>query len=291
MIGAYLPVVITIIGTGLLGLTSSVLGVFAVLRRQSLLGDAISHAALPGIVLMFLCTQVSDPLVLTLGGGIAGILGALLVRYVVQYTGISYDAVLAVVLSVFFGTGLMLLTVVQKRAYGEQAILGKFLFGNAATLLVYDLLVLAGIALCICMCLYMCWKECKLLAFDEQFAYSCGYRIQLMDALLTGLIVGAVVIGLHLVGVLLMSSLLIAPAAAARQWTSRIEYMALVAGVLGVGCCIVGSLVSNVAPQVPTGPVIVILMSICVAVSLSFGHIMRMWRRANTSLRTNRRQR
>lgn len=270
MIVQYVPLMLTIGGTGLLGVTASLLGTFAILREQSLLGDAMSHAALPGIAAAFLLTQSGDPFVLMIGGAVSGLLGALFARIVVRYTTLKHDALLGIVLSVFFGGGLVLLTVIQKQALAEQAILGKFLFGNAATLLTYDILVLSCVAIVMCTTVIAFWKELKMLAFDPQFAYSCGYRVDLLDGVLTILTVGTVVVGLHLVGVLLMSSFLIAPAAAARQWTSRMEYMALIATGIGVGSSMIGTGMSSMVAQVPSGPVIVIIMSICVGVSLAF---------------------
>ncbi len=268
MIGQYLPVMLTIGGTGLLGLTTSLLGTFAIVREQSLLGDAMSHAALPGIATIFMLTQSSDPFVLMFGGAVSGLVGALFARIVVRYTTLKHDALLGIVLSVFFGSGLVLLTVIQKQALAEQAILGKFLFGNAATLLTYDITVLSICAAIICVIVIALWKELKMLAFDVQFAHSCGYRVDVLDAVLTGLTVATVTIGLYLVGVLLMSSLLIAPAAAARQWASRMETMAMIAAGIGVSASIVGTTISSIAAQVPTGPVIVILMTVCVVISL-----------------------
>jgi len=268
MMGEYAPLLTTLAGTGLLGLTASVLGVFAVLRKQSLLGDAISHAAFPGIAATLYITGSSNPSVLTCGGCIAGMIGAVCAQQIAQYSRIKYDALLAIVLSVFFGFGLMIVTMIQKYAFAEQSVLGKFLFGNAATLLMHDIGILAGVSVCICLAVYVLWKEMTLLAFDRQFAHSIGYTTYLLDALMTALLVVTVSVGLHLVGVLLMSSLLIAPAAAARQWTRRITSMTAVSGGIGVMSSVTGTLLSSLEPNVPTGPVIVIVLSVCVVVSL-----------------------
>lgn len=268
MITDYLPLILPIAGTGLLGITTSLLGVFAIVREQSLLGDAMSHAALPGIAAAFLLTQANDPFILMIGGAVSGLMGALFARIVVRYTTLKHDALLGIVLSVFFGGGLVLLTVIQKQALAEQAILGKFLFGNAATLLTYDIFVLSSIAIAIAVAVIALWKEFTMIAFDPEFAYSCGYSVNALDAVLTILTVCTVVIGLYLVGVLLMSSLLIAPAASARQWTSRMGPMAVIAASIGLGSSVIGTSISSMAAQVPTGPVIVVIMSICVVVSL-----------------------
>src|SRR5688572_18085118 len=102
-------------GAATLGIVSGALGSYAVLRKQSLLGDAMSHAALPGIALAFLLTGSKAPLVLLLGAVIAGWIGTLLMISIVRMTRIKDDSALGLILSVFFGFGLMLLTFIQRR--------------------------------------------------------------------------------------------------------------------------------------------------------------------------------
>ncbi len=126
-------------GAATLGLMSGALGSFAVLRRQSLLGDAVAHAALPGIALAFLITGSRETWALTIGAAILGWVGALLVIAIRRTTRIKEDTALGLVLSVFFGFGLLLLTFIQKRPNSSQAGLDKFLFGQAATLLISDI--------------------------------------------------------------------------------------------------------------------------------------------------------
>src|SRR5438067_5970445 len=221
------------LGAAALGAVSGALGAFAVLRRQSLLGDAISHAALPGIALAYLLTHSKAPLVLAAGAALAGWLGTLAVLAVVRQSRVPYDSALGLVLSVFFGFGLLLLTWLQKRPDASQAGLDKFLFGQAATLLADDVRALAGLGAAAVAVLALLWKEFKLLAFDPDFAASLGYPVRGLDALLTGLLVLAVVLGLQCVGVVLMSALVVAPAAAARQWTDRLGVMVLLAALFG----------------------------------------------------------
>ncbi len=196
------------LGSALLGVVSGVLGCFAVLRRQGLLADALAHAALPGICIAYLLTGSKESLVLLLGAGIAGWLGTLIILRVVRDTRISEDSALGVVLSVFFGFGIVLLTFIAKRNDANQAGLDKFLFGQAAALVAEDVLVMAimgGAALLIVLLLY---KEFKLLTFDSAFASSLGFNTRRLDILLTSLIVVAVVIGLQTVGVVLMAAML-----------------------------------------------------------------------------------
>ena len=204
-------------GAAMLGAVNGVLGSFAVLRRQSLLGDGISHAALPGIALAFLVTGSKSSLGLLLGAAAAGWVGTLLLMGIVKNTRVKYDTALGLVLSVFFGFGLVLLTYIQKMPVASQAGLDKFLFGQAATLLRKDVVtigVLGGIVLAF---LLVFWKEFKLLSFDPDFALSLGFPVRMLDILLTTLLVVSIVIGLQTVGVVLMSAMVVAPAAAARQ--------------------------------------------------------------------------
>jgi len=183
------------LGSALLGIVSGILGAFAVLRRQGLLGDTLSHAALPGICLAFMLTGSRTPIVLLIGAGIAGWIGTLLLLRTVRQTKLSEDAMLGVVLSVFYGVGIVLLTYIQKRNDASQAGLDHYLFGQAAALVrsnVLTFVVLGGIALLIVVLLY---KEFKLISFDPDFASSLGLPSRTLDVLLTSLLVVAVMIG------------------------------------------------------------------------------------------------
>lgn len=258
------------LGAAALGAVSGSLGSFAVLRKQSLLGDAISHAALPGIALAFLLTGSKASLVLVLGAAIAGWIGTLLVMRVVGTTRIKEDAALGIVLSVFFGLGLVLLTAIQKRPDASQAGLDRFLFGQAATLLQRDVQLIAGLGSLALLVAALFWKEFKLLAFDQEFGATLGIPMRAMDVLLTSVLVLSIVIGLQTVGVVLMSAMVVAPAAAARQWTDRTGRMVVLAGAFGALAGVSGAVVSSLWQHVPTGPTIVLCLTVLVAVSLAF---------------------
>jgi manganese/zinc/iron transport system permease protein len=213
------------LGSGALGIVSGALGSFAVLRRQSLVGDAISHAALPGIALAFLLTGSKTPLVLLIGAAIAGWIATLIVMGIVRMSRVKFDSALGLVLSVFFGFGLMLLTFIQRRPDASQAGLDKYLFGQAATLVVRDVVTMSIVGAIALLGMLLLWKEFKLLSFDADYGATIGYPMRLLDVVLTTLIVIAIVVGLQTVGVVLMSAMIVAPAAAARQWTDRLGVM------------------------------------------------------------------
>lgn len=258
------------LGSALLGIVSGVLGCFAVLRRQGLLGDALAHAALPGICLAFLLSGSKAPLVLLIGAAVAGWLGTLALLRIVRDTRISEDSALGIVLSVFFALGILMLTFISKRNDANQAGLDKFLFGQAAALVSDDILVmlfLGAIALFVIALLY---KEFKLITFDAAFAASIGLRTDLLGVLLTSLIVIAVVIGLKTVGVVLMASMLVGPAVAARQWTNKLGAMIALAALFGAISGVAGAALSVTDDGLPTGPMVILALTAIVLVSLFF---------------------
>lgn len=259
------------LGSAVLGIVSGILGCFAILRRQGLMGDALSHAALPGICLAYMLTGSKTPIVLMLGAAVAGWIGMALILRIIRHTRIDSGSALGIVLTVFFGIGVVLITVIQKRNDAGQAGLDKFLFGQAAALVqeqVVTMAALGGVALLVVALLY---KEFKLLSFDPDFARSLALPTRALDALLTGLIVIAVVIGLNTVGVVLMSAMLVAPGAAARQWTHSLGKMTLLAALFGAASGVAGALISVSESRIPTGPVIILSVTVLVFVSLLFG--------------------
>jgi manganese/zinc/iron transport system permease protein len=259
---------IVALGAATLGIVSGALGTFAVLRRQALVGDAISHAALPGVALAYLVTGSKASLALMIGAALAGFVAVALVGAVVRTTRVKQDAALGIWLSVFFGLGLVLLTYLQSRPDASQAGLDRFLFGQAATLLREDVATMAaggGLALLVMLGL---WKELKVLAFDREYGVSLGLRMRLVDVVLTSLLVVAIVIGLQTVGAVLMAALIVAPASAARQWTDRLGVMTVLAAAFGATAGVVGAVASAEVARLPTGPAIVIVATLLVVMSL-----------------------
>jgi manganese/zinc/iron transport system permease protein len=258
------------LGSMLLGIVSGVLGSFAVLRRQGLLGDTLSHAALPGIVLAFVITGMRESYVLLLGAGIAGWIGTLILLRVVKNTKLSEDTVLGVILSVFYGVGILLLTWVQGSNNAEQAGLDRYLFGQAASIIAEDVVTFFVLGSAALLVVVVFFKEFKLLSFDPEFAYSMGFPVRALDILLTSLLVVAVMIGLQTVGVVLMAAMVIGPGAAARQWTDRLHIMLVLAGAFGALAGVTGAVMSVQGNRLPTGPMIILALTVIVIFSLFF---------------------
>jgi len=230
----------------------------------------MSHAALPGVVLAFLITGSRDPLVLITGAGVAGIIGTLFMLAITRYTRIREDSALGIILSVFFGIGLVLLQVLERLNVPNRAGLNVFLFGQAATLLTRDVIMMSIIGLIVLAVVFLFWKEFKLLSFDKEFGASIGFNMVWLDILLISLLVLAIVIGLQAVGVVLMSAMIVAPAAAARQWTDSLSVMVLLSSIFGAISGISGALISSIGSNLSTGPVVVLVVSGIVLFSILF---------------------
>lgn len=258
------------LGSALLGFISGVLGSFAVLRKQSLLGDGVSHSALPGVVMAFILLGSKNTETLLLGALISGLMATLFIMSIVRHTRVKFDSALALTMSVFFGLGLVLLTYVQKIPNSNQAGLKRFIFGQASTLMRRDILLMAICGAALLLLVILFWKEFKLFTFDSDFAQSLGFSPKKLNLLLSFMVVLAIIIGLQTVGVILMSAMLIAPAVAARQWTNKLWVMVLLSAVFGAMSGVVGTAVSSLTAKLPTGPAIVVCVSLIVVVSVLF---------------------
>ena len=258
------------LGTAVLGGVTGMLGSFAVLRKQSLLGDAISHAALPGIAIAFLITGSKDSNVLLIGALISGLIGTLWIRGITTKTHLKSDTALGLILSVFFGFGMLLLTFIQKQPNANQAGLDKYLFGQAATLVESDVWLMSIVTGLCLIVLLLFWKEFKILLFDKDYAQTLGFNTKFIDLLIISFIVLAIVLGLQTVGVVLMSAMLLAPAAAARQWTNSLGLMVFLAAILGASAGVFGTAISSTQNNLSTGPVIVLVASVFVLFSFIF---------------------
>lgn len=259
-----------LLGTALLGLASGIAGTFAVLRKESLIGDGLSHAALPGVVIAFLLTGIKDIEVLILGAALSSITAAWLITITVENSKIKFDGALATILSAFFGLGMVLLTYVQSLNNAGQAGLSKFIFGQAATILARDVYITSAAALIIIVLTALFWKELKLISFDVEYAKTLQIPVTFTLILYRSLLIMTIIIGIQSVGAILISSLLIAPAVGARQWTNKLGTMCILAGLFGMISAIGGTIWSTSVPKLPTGPAIIVILSILVLLSLIF---------------------
>lgn len=259
-----------LLGTALLGLASGIAGTFAVLRKESLIGDGLSHAALPGVVIAFLLTGIKDIEVLIAGAALSSIAAAWLITITVENSKIKFDGALATILSAFFGLGMVLLTYLQSLNNAGQAGLSKFIFGQAATILARDVYITSAAALIIIVLTALFWKELKLISFDVEYAKTLQIPVTFTLILYRSLLIMTIIIGIQSVGAILISSLLIAPAVGARQWTNKLGTMCILAGFFGMVSAIGGTIWSTSVQKLPTGPAIIVILSVIVLLSLIF---------------------
>ncbi|HAD97515.1 MAG TPA: zinc ABC transporter permease [Cryomorphaceae bacterium] len=255
-------------GTIFLGMSASTVGTFAFLRKRSLVGDAVAHSILPGIAIAFMLFHTKNPFVLMGGALLSGWLAMLLIEHLSKATKLKPDTAIGLVLSVFFGIGILLLTSIQHSGAGNQAGLDQFLFGKAASMTRNDLIAYGIVALILLITVILFFKEFKLLSFNPDFAEASGLPVKRLQFILSTITVLAIAIGIQSVGVVLMAALLITPAATARPWTERLVVMMVLAGIAGGLSGLVGSYISFAAPNMPTGPWIVMCLSFLALFSL-----------------------
>ncbi|GMU81995.1 MAG: hypothetical protein AMXMBFR47_18660 [Planctomycetota bacterium] len=264
------------IGVTLLGIASGVIGSFMLLRKRALLGDALSHATLPGIMGAFLVATAlgvdgkSLPLLLA-GATVSGVLGILCILLIVHTTRIKEDAALGIVLSVFFGAGVALSGIIQNLGVGNAAGLNSFIYGKTASMLFSDAVLIASAALTVTVICLVFFKEFAGLCFDAAFLRAQGWPVGLLDMLLMAVVVAVTVIGLQAVGLILMIALLVIPAAAARFWTHHLPTMLVTAAAIGGLSGYLGAAISALLPRMPAGAVIVLVAGAFFGVSMLAG--------------------
>jgi manganese/zinc/iron transport system permease protein len=260
-----------LVSTLVLGIAAGLVGCISYWKKHSLMSDALAHAALPGVVLAFLLIGEKHIIVLISGAVISAFIGAWFIQSIHASTRITEDTSMGIILSVFYGFGIMLLTIANRTAGGNQSGLDNFIFGQAAAMVRSDMYTMLGLSVVIIFLIYLLFKEWKLFLFDPSFAQGSGFSIKGISALYMILLVTVIVIGIQAVGVILIAALLIIPPVSARYWTKSFHWMLLlsagIGGIAGAG----GTLISAIGSGWPTGPFIVIAAASIFVFSLLFG--------------------
>jgi manganese/zinc/iron transport system permease protein len=266
------PTIIRVfLGTIFIGLTAAVVGTFAFLHKKSLIGDAISHAVLPGVVLAYALSGVRQTWVLLLGALIVGWIASQQISWVQRVTKLKSDAAIASVMSTFFALGLVSLSYLQSKPDDGQAGLSDFLFGKIAALTREDVVLFGALGMLILLIIFFKFRVLFGMAFNKEHLQSLGFSHRINDFILNTLIILTVSMGIQAVGVVLMSALLIVPVASARMLTYRIKWIIVLAIIFGVLSALGGSMISLSAANMPTGPWIIAVLSF-------FTFISAMWR-------------
>ncbi len=281
-----------LMGSILLGISCGLLGSFIVVRKMALFGDTLSHAVLPGVALGFMWNMSKDPLAIFIGATLAGLIGGALVTLIVQTTRLKEDTALGLVLASFFAVGICLLTRIQKISTGNKGGLDDFLFGQAAAMGKNDITLMLGVTLLVIGVVTFFYKELLVTSFDKFFAGSVGLPVAVIHYALMMLLAFSVVIALQAVGVVLVSAMLITPAAAAYLLTDRMHVMLLLASIFGVAAGATGAFLSYLGNNLPTGPLMVVGASLVFVLAFLFGPrhgvISRWWRQSSRSAQVQR---
>ncbi|MBI3862569.1 MAG: metal ABC transporter permease [Planctomycetia bacterium] len=279
-------------GIALLAISSGALGCFIVLRRMSLLGDSLGHAVLPGVCLGYLVNWKKDPIWILSGALVSAFLASWMIGFIRRHSRLKSDAIMGLVLSGFYGVGTVLLTRIQNIPAGTQSGLRDFLFGQASAISERDLWVMGTMSLVIVSAVVIAFKELVLTSFDEGFAAAIGLPVRSLHYLLMSLTALAVVISIQAVGLILVSAMLITPAAAALLCTDRMRNMVLLSVAFGVVAGLTGLNISFLDRNFSTGPFVVLMLAAVFAgaylFSPRYGLASRTLRRRQQARRTQR---
>ncbi|MFT4546584.1 MAG: ABC-type Mn2+/Zn2+ transport system permease subunit [Pseudoalteromonas tetraodonis] len=281
------PVPTMLGGALLLGLSCGLLGSFIVVRRMALMGDTLSHAVLPGVALGFMWSMSKNPVAMLVGATAVGLFGTVVVSWILRTTRIKQDAALGIVLATFYAFGVCMIRMIQNRNTGNSGGLDGIFFGDAASLRQQDVLLMLVLTVLTVLLLAALYRPFLVISFDPGFARSAGLPVALLDHVMMMFLAFAIVVALQAVGVVLVSALLITPAATAYLMTDRLHRMLLISGFIGMFSAALGVFLSFLGGKLPSGPFMVLAASFVFATAYLFaprhGTLTRWWRRKNRS--------
>ena len=265
--------IVVAIGTMLLAMATGIVGTISILKGQSLIGDAVGHASLPGIILAFMISGRKSSLILMLGAIVAGIVAFLLIQIISEGSKIEADTAMAVILSAMFGMGMVLKSYIQgnqKIQGASQSGLASYIFGQAAYILREDVYIILTVSIISLALFILFYKEIKVYVFDMVYAYTIGINSRLTSLLIMIITMILIAAGLKAVGAILISSMLITPAVTGLQWSKSYEKVLVIAAVTGAVSAFLGTFISSAVKGFSTGPSIILIMSIIALLSVLF---------------------
>ena len=263
-------VFVVVVGTVLLGICCACIGTFTFLRKRSLISDAVAHSVLPGICMSFILLQEKNPWFILIGAFISGWLSILTLNYLVNNTKLKSDTATGLVLSFFFGLGILLLSYIQNSGNASQAGLKEYLVGKGASMTSSDLNLFVIVTIISISIILIFFKAFKLISFNRDYARSIGLNVTFYEVILSSLTVLAITVGVQAVGVVLMAALLTTPATTARLWTNNLSKLMVFAVLICASAAYIGSYISYSNNAMPTGPWIVIILSFLTLLSIIF---------------------
>ena len=265
--------IVVAIGTMLLAMATGIVGTISILKGQSLIGDAVGHASLPGIILAFMISGRKSSLILMLGAIVAGIVAFLLIQIISEGSKIEADTAMAVILSAMFGMGMVLKSYIQgnsKYQGASQSGLASYIFGQAAYILREDVYIILAVSVISLALFILFYKEIKVYVFDMVYAYTIGINSRLTSLLIMIITMILIAAGLKAVGAILISSMLITPAVTGLQWSKSYEKVLMIAALTGAVSAFLGTFISSAVKGFSTGPSIILIMSVIALFSVLF---------------------
>ena len=246
--------VLELVASMLVGTACGVIGCFVVLRGMALVGDALSHAVLPGVVLAFMLAG-TGPLAMFSGAMIAGIVTSVLINTIQNNSRIKGDSAIGLVFTVFFAIGVILISALPR---GTHFDLKCFLFGNPLAVGQSDLWMMVIVAVVVCAVVLLLFHPLRTASFDPVMAASIGINPKVAHYVVMILLAATVVASLQAVGIILVVAMIIAPGATAYQWTDRLGVMLLLAALIGTFSTGLGFVVSF-WQNWPSGPAMTVV--------------------------------
>ena len=265
--------IVVALGTMCLAMSTGIVGTISILKRQSLIGDAVGHASFPGIVLAFIIAGRKDSLTLMSGAIIAGVCAFFIIQYIVNSSKLEADTTMAVILSAMFGFGMVLKSYIQGNSSfsGSQAGLANYIFGQAAYMLKEDVIIIFSVSIVSILLFLIFFKEIKIHVFDEAYAETLGIKKNIISVLIIIITMLLIAAGLKAVGVVLISSMLITPGVIGMQWSKRYESVLIIAVISGALSALIGTSVSTLVKGMSTGPSIILCMTAIAFLSVLCG--------------------
>ena len=265
--------IVVALGTMCLAMSTGIVGTISILKRQSLIGDAVGHASFPGIVLAFIIAGRKDSLTLMSGAIIAGVCAFFIIQYIVNSSKLEADTTMAVILSAMFGFGMVLKSYIQGNSSfsGSQAGLANYIFGQAAYMLKEDVIIIFSVSIVSILLFLIFFKEIKIHVFDEAYAETLGIKKNIISVLIIIITMLLIAAGLKAVGVVLISSMLITPGVIGMQWSKRYESVLIIAAISGALSALIGTSVSTLVKGISTGPSIILCMTAIAFLSVLCG--------------------
>ncbi len=253
---------LVLVGVLMISISSALIGNYAFLRKRAMIGDAVAHSVFPGVCLSFIVNGEKNPLMILAYSIITGLIAMFLIDVVSKHKRVKTESAIGIVLSLFFGLGIVMLSYIQGNMGSQQSGLGHFFFGQAASLSEQDIDVISIVSLVIIVGVVIFYRGFKTVSFDRSYASARGYKVVLLESLISILTVMAIAIGINAVGIVLMAALLLTPASSARLWTSSLSMMMLLGVMFSVISTVMGTYMSYAVDKSPTGPWIVVFLSV-----------------------------